>query len=307
MRSLSRAAHSALILSAAIVVTGCSARKVVYGHADLLIYREIDSTFDVDTKQKAFVQDRLRSMLAWHAREELPRYAQVMGELGARAVDADGLTRADVDWAYTRVEEARVRLVDRILPRAVEFLGTVKPEQIEDVESKNAKSNSKRTKRFALQGEEYVDERAEQVTGNFTPWIGSLTDAQKAYVRTFVVASRPLEEERFARSLSQQKAFVAMLRQQEGAPARERTLRAALRSLVPDTNPLQARYRDLVLQVAAVATSEQKMRFLREMHSWKADFEELHRKYGNAPTALDGKATTLGRLPHSPGGVTRGH
>jgi hypothetical protein len=270
-----------LLLAFALVAAtgaGCVARKVAYGFADTFLYRAVDSYFDNDKEQKAFLKPRLAAHHQWHAASELPLYAEDLGVLEARA--ADGLDRADVDWAYERVDAARTRLVEHLLPDAVTFLSTVSPAQVEVMEEENAERNAKRAERLSGAESTYVAKRSASLEKNFRSWMGNLTAPQKARVEAFVRSDRAGHVARLDATRASQEALARALRANSPPETLRAAILAGMRPLKPAENSYQASLRDLVVDVAALATPSQREKFTAEVRAWRIDLQELSLKYG---------------------------
>ncbi|MCA2959020.1 MAG: hypothetical protein IOD12_02125 [Silvanigrellales bacterium] len=267
----------AVLLSLA---SGCVARKMVYGFLDTLVYRSIDGYFDVDGKQKSFLQAKLEEVHAWHATQELPRYVEDLRGIENRA--ADGLDRADVDWVYERVESARERLTARVLDDALTFLGTVSPQQVAEMEEANAKRNAKREKVLAKNEVDYIEHRSDAIAKNVKTWMGSLSENQRELIVRHARSRLAADQQRFAATKLSQSRLATALREGATRGAVRAALLAGMSSFSPEKNPHQASLRDLFVELAASATPEQKAHFLKEVQAWRADFEELSRTHRQA-------------------------
>ena len=265
--------------------TGCVARKVAYGFLDTIVYRSVDGYFDVDAKQKVFLKEKIAALTAWHASEELPRYVEALRALEARAVD--GLDRKDIDWTYATFDAGRERIVARSMPDVLAFLQTVKPSQVDAMEEANAERNAKRKKVTALEPGAYAEKRADDLEKSMREWIGPLTAPQRAKVEAFTRAGRQADIERFAATKASQVRLAATLRendrktaaQDSGPDSLREVLTSGMRPLLPEANPYQAKLRDLFVEIAGLATPDQRSHFLKEVRSWRADFEELDAKH----------------------------
>lgn len=281
---------------------GCVARKMVYGYLDSIMYRIVDNAFDVDSKQKAFLNAKLDELHAWHATFELPIYVEDLRGLEARA--ADGLDGAEIDWVYARVEDARERLVARLLDDAVAFLVTVTPGQVAHMEEANAKRNAKREKNMGKQESDYIAHVSGRFEKNVKAWFGSITPEQRLMIQAHARWRRTLDENRLQASKANQARLAAVLgKGGDKNGAQEAAVRdaflAGMWSMSPAKNPYQASIRELLVQLAASASAEQKAHFLKEVRSWRTDFEELNRTHRQASLSRSsGSELSSNTVPH---------
>jgi hypothetical protein len=70
--------HTVLLALAALLVAGCSALKLGYTQADIILGWRANSYFDLDADQRREFSTRLDQLLAWHRHEQLPDYAQFL-------------------------------------------------------------------------------------------------------------------------------------------------------------------------------------------------------------------------------------
>jgi hypothetical protein len=111
-----------------LIFAGCAATSLLYNHADWLIARQIDGYFGLNRTQKTFLSSRLSGILAHHRREALPRYETVLRQAHERA--ADGLSNADLDWAFGQYDQLRADLFARFAADGSEFVQQVNDPQV---------------------------------------------------------------------------------------------------------------------------------------------------------------------------------
>ena len=95
---------------------------------------QVDSYFDLTNQQEEWIEERISLHLDWHRNKELPRYRKFLIEVKNRA--RDGLTMSELDEGYARLDQKRVRTLERLIPDTATFLAGVRPEQIDYLEKK---------------------------------------------------------------------------------------------------------------------------------------------------------------------------
>jgi len=130
-----------VVVALCIAVTlaaGCSALRLGYGQADKFLYYWLDSYVDFDDAQAPRVREAVASWFQWNRRTQLNDYADLLGR-----IEAD--TRADTTpervcgW-WKEVRSRIDRSVEQAVPSIAELAATLKPEQVEHIAQKQAKS-----------------------------------------------------------------------------------------------------------------------------------------------------------------------
>jgi hypothetical protein len=168
---------------ALVVMLVACAPTFVYRHADWLILWKVDQYFDLDRQQKVFLRGRLKDLLAGHRKEALPLYERMLGEIKDKT--SDGLTREEVDWAFTRYQELRADLVKRIIDDSAIFLASVSEQQLRNLERALQKENRQIEQVVEQETEKRLSQRAIETTEWLEDWLGSLTKDQKRRIREF--------------------------------------------------------------------------------------------------------------------------
>ena len=96
---------------------------------------QLDNYFDITSKQEECIEERMRLHLDWHRKQELPRYRDFLIEVQNRCTD--GLTMKELDEGYARLDQKRLRTMERLVPDTASFLAGISPEQINTLEKKN--------------------------------------------------------------------------------------------------------------------------------------------------------------------------
>ncbi|HKO89159.1 MAG TPA: DUF6279 family lipoprotein [Burkholderiales bacterium] len=197
----------------AFLLSGCGALvKVAYNNSDTALRLLADDYFDIEGPQADALQAGLQRLHAWHRREELPRYANLFEDAGARI--SRGTQRPDVLWAIESVRARYRSLVNHAVDDAMPALATLNADNIAALEEKFAEKNEEFRREF-LRGDAEDRERAQvkAYSKRLSNWIGDLGPEQERITVEFIrahplAAQRKLEERK-----RRQQDMVAILRQ----------------------------------------------------------------------------------------------
>ena len=154
--------------------------KLGYNNADWLLTWKIDGLFNLTSKQKDFVEDRLEHHLEWHRQNELPIYSELIDETISKI--EDGISEQDYDWVINQMQAAYKRTLLQILPDAATLLMELSPNQIEYYQARMSEKNESFAEFIALPPEEQIKKRNENIINEMEEWFGDLNDEQKEKV-----------------------------------------------------------------------------------------------------------------------------
>ncbi len=274
--------RGALVMVVAVALGGCTAVRLAYNNADVLVRYMASDYVDLDPSQADEFKSRLARFHGWHRAQELPAYAVFLSEAGRRL--EKGVVEEDVAWAAAQLRAHYRRLAVQATREASMVLVTLSPAQIADMEKKLSDINAK----FAR--ERHLDEQdkrlrrnAKQMNKQFDDWLGSLTDAQEARIERFVREHDALSLSRFEDRKRRQREGVALIRSERDpallAPrlvelfvdpdaGRAVELRAAIARYEADLTRL-------IVDMDRSASAEQRTQALRRVARYANDFQVL--------------------------------
>lgn len=175
---LLRPAHIALLL---VLVTGCSSTTFFYNRLDFLIPWYLGRYVDLDGTQEAWFDERLVDLLAWHRREELPRYVEFLAQL-----EKDLDTTLTVELLATRsdqLEKAWYRLRDPALEALLVLGARLDDEQITDFIAALRKRQMKYERKYLERSEkEFREDAADNLSDMLEDYLGRLDRGQRETV-----------------------------------------------------------------------------------------------------------------------------
>lgn len=274
-----------LALSAALLVTACSAIKLGYNNADTLAVYSLDSYFALDDAQSEMARGKVRELLRWHRQTQLAGYVELLQRAQARV---GGKVTAEEVLAFQREVNARLLMVgERAAPELAPLALRLQPAQVDRFAAKLADSNAKARRELARLGDNELDARVKRYAERMQEWFGPLTEAQLELVRAAHAqradGSAWWRQERDRR----QRDAVEMLRRIQAEQPNEATvtqwLRAYFAELHEPRDPgrrarvLEARAHnaELVAQLLSTATPTQRTAIAKKLRGYADDFTTL--------------------------------
>lgn len=266
-------------LACLVALSGCSALQLGYNNADTLIHWRGAKYFGFEDEQKADFERRVQKFLAWHRKNELPRYAHLAQDLADRL--ARGVSLADLVWGYDSFQRHLRQSMVAGSGEISELLDALSPAQIERFRERLEKENSDFAKEYGLRDapEERRARRVKRNVERMEDWFGPLTDAQLERVALYSKRA-PLEDELRVRDrrrmqhevVSIVKAKEAKKRLVQWAAAwdqnREPAFEAARKANLQE-------YYAMLLDLDKTLSPEQRARAVKRLRGFAGDFVKL--------------------------------
>ena len=269
------------LVCAAVLLTGCSLRKIGYNLAARFVVSKLSDTFDLKKPQKQKAQAAVAMLHDWHRKTELPRYVQFIDAIMAKT--ADGLTQDELMWMFKEGEVTWDRTAHKLAPEAAALLVTLSPEQLAHAEGEMNKASQERFERLELPEQDYVNFRLKKAKKNMNTWLGSYTDAQLAQFDRFIRKNRVEELRRQRLNEQNRAALITALR--EHAP--QQNVETLLfnwmtkQQVAPTDEHQRAEERnlndfvDMVLAIDRSLSPAQRQHLLKELRTLRTEIYEL--------------------------------
>ena len=250
MRRLLRFVYLLLALAA---LAGCSGgARLAYNNADTLVRWMADDHFALEGAQEEDFEARLARFHAWHRSEELPRYSVLMTIAGDKL--ANGLTAAELVWAWESVKGRYRRMAAYAAPELAAVLATLTPAQFERLDKRFAESRAEFSKKFLKGGEaEQRKRRDKRNLELMREWFGDLSDEQEAQLKIASARLPLLYELRLQNRQRRQVEFVALLKTYRSPAELEPRLKHWLtewdEGAAPEYRRLSELHRDLYIRM----------------------------------------------------------
>jgi len=158
----------ALLLGAA----GCSSLTLAYNQLPLLAGLWIDSYLDLDRDQGRLLKQQLRTLQAWHRREELPQWMALLRQ-AQTALDG-GVTADELNALERGARASMERSLQHAAPLAAPLLASLQPAQWQHLQHRfDKKLDEWREKQS---GEDGREERGDKYVKSLERWLGDDLD-----------------------------------------------------------------------------------------------------------------------------------
>jgi hypothetical protein len=164
------------------LLSGCAAWKLAYNNAPELAGVYISSAYDLSDEQNAIVQAELKSIHAWHRKNELPEALRLLGK--TRTSLSGNPSPAALCAILDEAEPLMSRVVERSAGLMAQVLLTATPAQIQSWQVSNDKRSAKyRKENLEVTPAERLDRRVKSARENYERLYGSLSNEQVAQLR----------------------------------------------------------------------------------------------------------------------------
>lgn len=259
--------------------------KSSYNNADYLFLLEMDQYFDTTNKQEVYIKEKFSSLHNWHRTKELPRYLKLLKYI-KRQVQNKKEAQA-IPRILARVRNFGFRLIGSLYPDSIDFLLSLKKEQIQNLEEELIEANEKLEERLALSPREYQEERRESILEKTEDWIGSLSAEQEKILSNKIKSLPSISKERLRFRNQRRVQLLKVLRAKGKGIKRLKNLITAWtrdypQSIPPFYKKAQRRYRkhlrDYLSTVAKIATPRQRKYFIKKLSNYEKVLIELIEK-----------------------------
>jgi len=191
---------AALIL--VLFLGGCSSITFIYNQFDNLFPWYLQSYVDLDRDQKKYLDELLTPFFQWHRVEEMPKYAQIIGDLEL-AIN-DEIDIESIALITHNVEESWFRLEDQMIMWATPLARELSDEQINKfIQVLKTKTTQSEKKLLARNDQVYQSDSYKSLRKNLRRFMGSLTKDQLDLVKITSQEMRRVDAER----IQSRKAF----------------------------------------------------------------------------------------------------
>jgi hypothetical protein len=275
-----------MLAFALALLSGCSAMRLGYRQADIILAWRADDYFALDAQQKQDLRQRLDRLLYWHRYEQLPEYATFFS--AAIGKTHGGLKHDDIVWFVEGIKKRYRVVVEHGVDDAADMLAAITPDQIAALQNQFDRDNRRFERQHKLHGslDERKRARFESTISQIEDWTGSLTHEQEQRLRPLLDAIPTINHLRHQDRVRRQKEFVQLL----AVRANKAEFRPRLRAWLLDwENGRSPEYEKLLGEVYEMRiqfyiavennlTPHQRETALHRMHGFVADMKALSEK-----------------------------
>ncbi|RMQ47120.1 putative Lipoprotein [Pseudomonas cichorii] len=270
------------LLMALPLFAACSQVGLAYRNLDVIIPWTLSDYLDMSRPQKNWLDDRLKQHLSWHCSTQLPDYLTWLDRL-EHMVQTDQVNETELEARTEEAKEAIAKISRQITPSAIELLARFDDRQVQEMQNAFAKDQRKQeSKRLNEPLDKQVAERAERMEQRLTPWLGKLSPGQKARVQSWSVSLGEHNRAWLDNRSHWQNLFLATVQQRQSSDFPQR-IAALLQNRETFWTP---EYRQiynkaehaaiqLIVDVIAQSTPEQRTRLLSRIADMRKDFSDL--------------------------------
>ena len=192
---------------------------------DYWLLKKTDDFFDLTAEQKKFLRGQYGSALAWHRRDQLPKYISYITYL--KKASRKKLTFNDVEEIFSRFLKLRGNLYYRLEPTIITTLQNLSEAQIKYFE--NALLEKRKElydEEFSLKESEYLEKRFEKSVNRLEYYFDSLSKSQKNDFYSFIKKYPNSRRNRLKTRMKRQIALLNTLKQNKGKIYLKKSLRA---------------------------------------------------------------------------------
>ncbi len=271
-----------LLLLALASLAGCSGARLAYNNADTVARWMADDYFALEGEQEEDFNARLERFHAWHRSEELPRYSVLMTSAGYKL--ANGLTAAELLWAWENVKGRYRRMAAYAAPELAAVLATLTQDQFDRLEKKFAESEAEFTKKFLRGGEaEQRKRRDKRNLELMREWFGDLSEEQVAQLRRASAGLPLVYELRLQNRRRRQGEFLATLKKYRSPAELEPRLKHWLTEWEEGASPAylllseqhQTLYVQMLLELDRGLSPAQRVHAVTRLHEYAEIFKSL--------------------------------
>jgi hypothetical protein len=273
-------------LAATLALAGCSAVKLGYATLPQVAFWWLDGYADFSDEQRVQVRAELARLQAWHRRHELPRLAELLGDLEGWLPGEISPTQA---CGFVRSLEARADATAEVAePAVVALAASLDAQQLRHVEHKfRSRNESFRQESVDPAPSERQQKRFEQLLDRFEMLYGRLDAPQRAVLREGIARSTYDPARLLAVRQRRQQDLLQVLRRvtapEAGPELARNELRGWLERARHAPDPQDRAWQDGLLQegcalfsaVHASTTPAQREEAVRRLRGWQRDLREL--------------------------------
>ena len=194
------------VLILVLFLGGCSSITFIYNQFDNLFPWYLESYVDLSRDQKQYLDELLTPFFQWHRVEEMPKYAQIIGDLELAINDEVDIE--SIALITHNVEESWFRLEDQMIMWVIPLARELSDEQItkfiQVLRTKTAQSE----KKLLLRNDQvYQSDSYKSLRKNLRRFMGSMTKDQLELVKITSKKMKRTDGER----IQSRKAFIEKL------------------------------------------------------------------------------------------------
>lgn len=191
--------------------SGCSSIQIGYNQSDVLLRWWIDDHLDLNDPQAEFVGTALKSQVAWHRQNILPKVGEDLQKLRRKL--AKPLSKADVLDSYQDIRKHSYATAEHLSKDFARLALMLQSDQLRIMEKKFQSSNEKFRKEFMSGSpQKQLEKRIERTIDRTENFFGNLSKDQEQQIAR-IIQNYPVDMEAiYKERLRRQREMVNLLR-----------------------------------------------------------------------------------------------
>ena len=269
---------AALILT--LFLGGCSSITFIYNQFDNLFPWYLQSYVDLDRDQKKYLDELLTPFFQWHRVEEMPKYAQIIGDLEL-AIN-DEIDIESIALITHNVEESWFRLEDQMIMWATPLARELSDEQINKfIQVLKTKTTQSEKKLLLRNDQVYQSDSYKSLRKNLRRFMGSMTKDQLELVKITSQEMRRVDGERIQSRKAFNEKLSLILQREQGWEERLKKITHNDELVAENYQSTYAFNTDLIQQLlVAILNSrndKQDKKLRTQLSRYKADINSLNK------------------------------
>ncbi len=269
---------AALIL--VLFLGGCSSITFIYNQFDNLFPWYLQSYVDLDRDQKKYLDELLTPFFQWHRVEEMPKYAQIIGDLELAINDEVDIE--NIALITHNVEESWFRLEDQMIMWATPLARELSDEQITKfIQVLKTKTTQSEKKLLLRNDQVYQSDSYKSLRKNLRRFMGSMTKDQLELVKITSQEMRRVDAERIQSRKAFNEKLSLILQREQGWEERLKKITHNDELVAENYQSTYAFNTDLIQQLlVAILNSrndKQDKKLRTQLSRYKADINSLNK------------------------------
>jgi hypothetical protein len=173
-----------LVFCLLLLLGACSGTTFLYNRLDFILPWYVEDYAELNTQQDIYLDELLAPFLAWHRKQELPVYINIIEDIEGRLDQP--LTATDVADVFAEFEAAWFRLEGEALDWLLELGAQLSDEQIEGFLGVMWEQQEEYDEKYLQRtDEEFYEDSYDNLVDNTNEYLGTLSREQQEQLREF--------------------------------------------------------------------------------------------------------------------------
>ncbi|AGZ36424.1 MAG: DUF6279 family lipoprotein [Pseudomonas sp.] len=271
-----------IAIGSLLALVACNRIDLAYRNLDRLVPWSLADYLDMNSDQKALLDERLKQHLAWHCKTQLPGYLDWLDRVRTMVAE-DQVTDQALQQRTQEARQAIGRVTEAITPSAAELLRGMSDAQVEEMREALREDISERQKKYVdTPLEQQITRRTERMEKRLRPWFGELNTAQRQRIQAWSQSLGDQNREWITNRAHWQQQLMLAMNQRNDASFEPRLAQLLQRKESLWTENYRIAYqnterqaRSLLVDLMHLSTPAQRTFLQQRLAEVRTDFSEL--------------------------------